>query len=154
MTISEISPGLILILGALLIPFLPGKLRVLWVVTLPVLGFLQALSLEPGLSGQIEVMGLELTTIRLDGLSRIFGYIFLIAAFIGGVYSFHKGGWVEHTAGMIYAGSAIGAVYAGDLVTLFLFWEGTAIASVFLIWASRTEAALAAGIRYLVIQVG
>ncbi|MEM1275637.1 MAG: Na(+)/H(+) antiporter subunit D [Pseudomonadota bacterium] len=154
MTISEISPGLILILGALLIPFLPGKLRVLWVVTLPVLGFLQALSLEPGLSGQIEVMGLELTTIRLDGLSRIFGYIFLIAAFIGGIYSFHKGGWVEHTAGMIYAGSAIGAVYAGDLVSLFLYWEGTAIASVFLIWASRTEAALAAGIRYLVIQVG
>ncbi|MEM8792947.1 MAG: Na(+)/H(+) antiporter subunit D [Pseudomonadota bacterium] len=154
MTISELSPGLILILGALLIPFLPGKLKVIWVVALPVLGLLQALSLEPGLSGQIEVMGLELTTIRLDGLSRIFGYVFLIAAFIGGVYSFHKGGWVEHTAGMIYAGSAIGAVYAGDLVSLFLYWEGTAIASVFLIWASRTEAALAAGIRYLVIQVG
>ncbi|MEM9043075.1 MAG: Na(+)/H(+) antiporter subunit D [Pseudomonadota bacterium] len=152
--ISELSPGLILILGALLIPFLPGKLRVIWVVTLPVLGFLQALSLEPGLSGQFEVMGLELTTVRLDGLSRIFGYVFLIAAFIGGIYAFHKGGWVEHTAGAIYAGSAIGAVYAGDLVTLFLFWEGTAIASVFLIWASRTEAALAAGIRYLVIQVG
>ena len=154
MTPAELSPGLILILGALLIPFLPGKLRVIWMVALPVIGFWQAMNLAEGLSGQIQVMGLELTTVRLDGLSRIFGIIFLIAAFLGGIYSFHVGGWVQHTAGMIYAGSAIGAVYAGDLVTLFLFWEGTAIASVFLIWASKTESAYRAGMRYLVVQVG
>ena len=160
--VPGLSPGLILILGALLLPFLPGKLRVIWMVLLPLLGLAQALGLNPGLSGQIEVMGLELTTIRLDGLSRIFGIIFLIAAFLGGIYSFHRGGWVEHMAGMIYAGSAIGAVYAGDLVTLFLYWEGTAIASVFLIWASaldhgngqRKPEAIATGMRYLVIQVG
>ena len=160
--VPGLSPGLILILGALLLPFLPGKLRVIWMVLLPVLGMWQALGLTPGLSGQIEVMGLELSTVRLDGLSRIFGIIFLIAAFLGGIYSFHRGGWVEHTAGMIYAGSAIGAVYAGDLVTLFLYWEGTAIASVFLIWASALDhgngqkkpEAIATGMRYLVVQVG
>ena len=61
---------------------------------------------------------------------------------------------MQETAGLIYAGSAIGAVFSGDLVSLFLFWEGTAISSVFLIWASRTDSAFKAGQRYLVMQVG
>jgi multicomponent Na+:H+ antiporter subunit D len=57
-------------------------------------------------------------------------------------------------AAMIYVGSAVGAVFAGDLITLFVYWEITAVSSVFLIWASRTEAAYRSGLRYLVIQVG
>ncbi len=47
----------------------------------------------------------------------------------------------------------IGGVFAGDLITLFLWWEGTAVASVFLIWARRTPASFSTGIRYLLIQV-
>ncbi len=152
--IGEISPGLVIIVGALLIPFLPGKARNVWGVLLPILAFAQFMTLEAGSDGLIDVMGLELTTIRVDGLSRIFGIIFMIATLISAIYQFHVGGWLQHTAGMIYAGSAIGAVFAGDLITLFLFWEGTAIASVFLIWASQTQRAYSAGMRYLVMQVG
>ena len=59
----------------------------------------------------------------------------------------------DQVAALAYAGSAIGAVFAGDLVTLFIYWEGTAIASVFLIWARRTEGAFYTGLRYLVIQI-
>ena len=44
--------------------------------------------------------------------------------------------------------------FAGDLVTLFIFWEGIAIASVFLIWASRNERAYRAGMRYIIIHIG
>ena len=162
MTLAELNPGLILIFGALLIPFWPGKLKVAWMVALPIAAFIHAVGLPEGMNGVVDVMGLELTTTRLDGLSRIFGYIFLLAAFLGAIYAWHVGGWLEHTAGMIYAGSAIGAVYAGDLVTLFLFWEGTAIASVFLIWAAATNVgngqknkrAIPAGMRYLIMQVG
>ncbi len=152
--LGDVSPGLILILGALAVPFLPGKLRTAWMLALPVLAFIQVLGLDHGLHGALSVFDLELTTLRVDRLSLIFGYIFLIATFLGVLYGIHVGGWMEHTAGLIYAGSALGAVFAGDLMTLFLFWEGTAIASVFLIWASRTERALAAGTRYLVVQVG
>ncbi|MEM7743549.1 MAG: Na(+)/H(+) antiporter subunit D [Pseudomonadota bacterium] len=152
--IGELSPGLILIIGALAIPFLPDRARPFWSMALPLVGAWQAFNLDPGLSGIIPVMGLDLVTVRLDGLSRIFGYIFLLATFLSAIYAFHVKGWLQHTMGMIYAGAAIGAVYAGDLVTLFLYWEGTAIASVFLIWASRTESAYAAGMRYLIWQVG
>ena len=39
---------------------------------------------------------------------------------------------------MLYAGSALGAVFAGDLVVLFIFWELLALTSVFLVWARGT----------------
>ncbi len=152
--IGELSPGLILILGAALVPFLGAHLRAVWILALPVIAFAHLLAFEHGLHGVVDVFDLELTTLRVDRLSLIFGYIFLLATLLGVIYQLNTAGRMEQAAGLIYAGSAIGAVFAGDLVTLFLFWEGTAIASVFLIWASRTERALNAGMRYLVIQVG
>ncbi len=152
--LGELSPGLVLILGAVLVPFLPGVLRKVYLLALPLVAFLQLLSLEHGLMGAMPLMGLELTTVRIDRLSLIFGYIFLLAAFLNTIYALHIRDWVQEASALVYAGSAIGAVFAGDLVTLFLFWEGTAISSVFLIWASRTPAAMAAGQRYLIVQIG
>jgi multicomponent Na+:H+ antiporter subunit D len=150
---GEISPGLILIIGALLIPLLRGHVRSAFMLLLPVAAFVHLLGLPHGEFGKAEFLGLELVTLRVDRLSLLFGYIFLLAAFLGVVYALHVGDTMQHVAALIYAGSAVGAVFAGDLVTLFVYWEATAIASVFLIWASRTERAYAAGLRYLVVQV-
>ncbi len=152
--ISELNPGLILILGALLIPLLPQMLRGVYMLALPVAAFAYLLQLPMGELGQLGLFDMTLVTARIDKLSLVFAYIFLIATFFGVVFALHLKGWVQHVAGMIYAGSAIGAVFAGDLVTLFVFWELTAIASVFLIWAARTTSAQKAGVRYLVVQIG
>ena len=122
-------------------------------LALPLIAFLLLYDMPYGLHGQIELMGLKLTTLRLDKLSFIFATIFLIATFLGAVYSLHDDDPVQQVSGLAYAGSAVGAVLAGDLLTLFLYWEGTAIFSVFLIWASRTESAYRAGMRYIIIQV-
>ncbi len=152
---NELNPGLIIILGALLVPLLPGRvLRGAYMLALPVAAFVYLLGLPMGEMGQVELMDLSLVTLRVDKLSFVFGTIFLIATALGVIYALHVGDWVQHTAGLIYAGSAIGAVFAGDFVTLFIFWEITAISSVFLVWASGTTSAMAAGLRYLVIQVG
>ena len=115
-TLANLSPGLILILGALAVPFLPGVLRKIWMLALPVLAFAHLLGLEQGMHGVITLFDLELTTLRVDRLSLIFGYIFLIAAFLGALYQLHVTGWMEQTAGMIYAGSAIGAAFALSLI--------------------------------------
>ncbi|MCB1509726.1 MAG: Na(+)/H(+) antiporter subunit D [Hyphomicrobiaceae bacterium] len=152
--IADLSPGLILIGGGLLLPLLPRAVRGWWMLLLPVLAFAQLVGLPTGNHGIMTLSGLELTTLRIDSLSRIFGYIFLIAAALTAIYALHDRDVVQQVAGLAYAGSAVGAVFAGDLVTLFIYWEGTAIASVFLIWASRTEKAYTAGMRYLIIQVG
>ena len=60
---------------------------------------------------------------------------------------------MQHVAGLLYAGSALGAIFAGDLLTLFVFWELMALSSVFLIFATRTRRALRAGFRYIMFQV-
>lgn len=151
--LGNLSPGVVLILGALLVPLLRGTVRRVWTIVLPLLALLQLLALPTGYGGHIHVLGLDLVTLRVDDLSWIFGLIFLIAAVLGMIYAWHERGWLQQTTGLLYAGSAIGAVFAGDLVTLFMFWEGTALTSVFLIWARRTDAAFQAGVRYLVIQV-
>jgi len=151
---ANISPGLILILGALLVPLLRGRARSVWLLVLPVIAFVHLLLLPEGYAGHLYVLGLDLVTLRVDNLSWIFGVIFLIATWLSMIYALHESDWLQPTAGLIYAGSAISAVFAGDLLTLFVFWEGTAIASVFLIWARGTDAAFKAGNRYLIIQIG
>jgi multicomponent Na+:H+ antiporter subunit D len=154
MTSSLLSPGLILILGAVLVPLLQGRLRSAYMLALPIVAFWHLIDLPYGEFGQMQVLGIDLVTLRVDRLSTVFGYIFLIAAFLGLLYALHVEDTLQHVAALVYAGSAVGAVFAGDLITLFVYWEGTAIASAFLIWATRTERAYAAGLRYLVIQVG
>jgi multicomponent Na+:H+ antiporter subunit D len=152
--IEGLPPGFILILGGLVAPFLKGRAQAVAAVVLPALGFAQLLLLEPGTYLHVQLFDYRLTLVRVDKLSLVFGYVFHISAFLGAVYSLHVRDGVQHIAALIYVGSAIAAVFAGDLITLFIYWELTAVASAFLIWASRTERAYRAGMRYLIIQVG
>ena len=112
---------------------------------------------QEGYQLQIEFLGHTLTPVRADRLSLLFGYLFHLGAFISIVYSLHlKDGdrpTVQHTAAVVYAGSALGAVFAGDFITLFVFWELLAVSSVFLIWARRSPRAVGAGMRYLLVHV-
>ena len=138
---AELTPGLVLILGALPVPLLGGRVRSLYLLALPVLASLLLLGMPDGVFGQVELFGLQLTTARVDGLSRFFGHAFLVAALLVAIYALHVRDTIQHVAGLVYAGSALGAVFAGDLATLFIFWELISLASVFLIWAARTPRA-------------
>jgi len=144
----------LLMLGACLLPLFPGRLKIGWMLALPVLSFLQLLQLPDGALIQFTLFDYTLTPVRVDRLSLIFGYVFHLAAFLSALYAAHVKDTVQHVAGLIYAGSAIAAVFAGDMISLFVNWELTAVSSVFLIWASRTEAAFRVGMRYMLIQVG
>jgi multicomponent Na+:H+ antiporter subunit D len=151
---SPVTPALVLLLGAFLVPVLPLRLRGVYMLALPLAGLWQTLALDHGSYGQIEIFGQTLVTLRVDKLSLLFAYIFHLAAFLCVIYALHVKDTVQQVAGLSYAGSAVGAVFAGDLITLFVFWEITAVTSAFLIWARRTERSYKAGMRYLVIQVG
>jgi multicomponent Na+:H+ antiporter subunit D len=151
---GEVSPGLILIVGALVVPVLRGRLRGAYMLLLPVLAFAYLLTLPYGELGQVRLFDVPLITARIDRLSLLFGYVFLLAALLGIIYALHVQDTMQHVAALVYAGSALGAIFAGDLVTLFIFWEGIAIASVFLIWAARNERAYGAGVRYIILHIG
>ena len=141
--------------GAALLFTLPkGHARAALLLAIPVAAGLMVWTLPEGNLWTARLIGLDLEFMRVDRLSRIFALIFTLAAFLGNLYAWHVRDTVQQVAALLYAGSAIGAVFAGDLITLFLYWEGTAMASVFLIWARRTEGAYHTGMRYLVVQVG
>jgi multicomponent Na+:H+ antiporter subunit D len=109
--------------------------------------------LDAGTFGTITMFGFELNHVRVDKLSLIFGYIFYVAAALGLIFAWHNHDIVEQASALVYVGAAIGAIFAGDLITLFIYWELTALASVFIIWAGRTDKAYSAAMRYLVIQL-
>ncbi len=153
MILNLLHPAIILIAGALVIPLLRGRMRNAYMLTLPLISLAILLFLPHGESARIDVFEYTLTTLRIDRLSFIFALIFHIAAFLVTLYAIHVKDTLQHVAALTYAGAAIGATLAGDLITLFIYWEITAIASVFLIWARGTECAYRAGIRYIIIQV-
>ena len=111
---TDFPVALILILGAALVPLLRGGLRTTYMALLPVASFVWLLALPQGEFAQLQLFGQSLVLMRVDRLSLIFGYIFLIASLLNVIYAQHVEDTVQHVASLVYAGSAIGAVFAGD----------------------------------------
>ncbi len=151
-----VPPVFIYVLGALALPFLRGSARRAWVLLVPLIALADMLVIYyGGYSGRFwsfDLAGFTLTFARIDALSMIFGFVFVIMSFIGNLYALHVKEWGQHTAAFLYAGSAIGTVFCGDLITLFIFWEVMAWSSVFLIWAGRRRESTHAGLRYLLVH--
>jgi len=154
MWMTELPPFVPFFVAALLAVITRGRLRNLILLATPVLGGLHLwFEVAPGMLATVSMMDFELSLMRADRLSLLFGYLFHLAAFIAAIFAWHVRDTTQSVASLVYAGSALGAVFAGDLVTLFIFWELLAVSSVFLIWARGSERAIRSGMRYLVFQV-
>ena len=153
-----LSPPLLLMLGSVVLAAAPRNvlprtvLRAL-LLALPVYSLWRFWGLDFGDYAQFELFGQTLTLVRIDPLSRIFVVIFHLAALIGSIYSFYVRDNFQPLVGIFYAGSALGVVLAGDLWTLFLFWEVAAVSSALLVWVRRSGKAAGAGLRYLGMQM-
>lgn len=140
-------------IAAILTLFTRGWLRAAIMIATPIVVAYILYTLGTGYTYTFELMGFELMPIRVDKLSMLFGYLFCIAALLGNIYALYHKDTIQHFAAQAYAGSAIGAVFAGDMLSLFIHWELMALTSSVLIFARRSEASLHAGIRYLVAQI-
>ncbi len=156
---GEIPPFLIFFAGAILVPFLSRtpRLRAAWMLLVPILGAVNLAGIGEGTEVSGRLLGYTLHLVRADRLSLLFGTLFHLGGFVSVLYSLHlrrgERASLQHASALIYAGAALGAVFAGDFITLFIFWEILAVSSVFLIWARGTRRAIQAGKRYLVFQV-
>jgi multicomponent Na+:H+ antiporter subunit D len=148
-----ISPALLLMLGAAAVPLLRGWPRGVLMVLMPAAGLVALWLLPEGTGATVDLFGLELTLLRVDALSRVFATGFLVAALLTAVYALHLRDSLQQATIVFYAGSAVGGCLAGDLLTLFVFWELAGLSSAFLIWAGRTERSYRAGMRYLIAQL-
>jgi len=149
---SNFPLAIIFVLGAILLPILPRRVRASAYLVFPIAAFYFLLQLEPGASLAFHFLDYELMPCRVDRLSLAFGYVFVIMGFLGGVYGFHVKDTVQQVTSLLYVGSSLGVVFAGDLFTLLIFWEIMAVSSLFLIWARRTPESRRAGFRYILVH--
>jgi len=151
--INPFPPAFIFIIGALAIPFLKGRIKQAYLLFLPVLGFIDIISLQPGTSWVYPFLSYQLVLCQVDQLSMVIGYIFLIIGFLALLYSIHVKEDGQHIAALMYLGSSLGVVFAGDFFSLFVYWEIMAATSVFLIWFRREKESLDAGFRYILMHL-
>ncbi|MEA3548698.1 MAG: Na(+)/H(+) antiporter subunit D [Thermodesulfobacteriota bacterium] len=145
-------PAFIMIIGALLLPLFKGSARKPFLLLVPVISFLTVCGLDEGVYGVVNFLDWELTFGRVDRLSQIFGFIMSLMCIVGTLYGLHEERVVDHIAAWLYVAGSLGVIYCGDFLTLFLFWELMAFASVFLVWFRRRPQSLAVGYRYLLVH--
>ena len=148
-----IHPGLVLVFGAFALPFLRGGTRGAVVLALPLLALFFLWLLPEGAQWHVQWLGYELAPLSVDKLSRLFATIFTLMACGGGLFALGQKSRLEIPAAYVYAGSAIGVALAGDLVTVFVFWELMAVGSTLVLWSAGTPAAWAASRRYVMIHL-
>jgi multicomponent Na+:H+ antiporter subunit D len=151
--ILTVPPAAIFIVGALLIPLFKGRVRQAYMLLIAVAAIIDVYFMQDGVYWLHPFMEYELILGRVDLLSKCFGYVFTIAALAMTFYALRVKEAGEHVAAFLYIGSALGVVFAGDLITVFIFWEVMAWASVVLVWYRRTKASIDAGFRYLLVHV-
>ncbi len=153
MTDFWIHPALVLLLGCLGLPLVPARLKKAFLLLVPALTFGSVLTMARGTYGEVHFLQWTLTFGRADALSLVFAHIMSLMCIIGTLFGLQVEEDGQHIASWIYVAGSLGAIFAGDLLTLFLFWEMMAFSSVFLIWYRRQPGSTAAGFRYLLVHV-
>jgi multicomponent Na+:H+ antiporter subunit D len=146
-------PALALFVGAALVAVLKGRLRSTVALAAPLAALALVLRAGDGVHAVWTFAGAELVPFAADPLSRLFGIIFAIMAFGGALFGLDQPRRVEMPAALLYAGAALGVAFAGDLVTVFLFWELMAVGSTLVIWSVATAEAYRASLRYLMVHL-
>ncbi len=147
-----LHPSIVLLLGALIIPLLKGVAQQSYRIALALVFIFLVFQTSIGIHGQFEVNGLEIITGRADKLSLVFAYVFSLITLIATIYSLHVKDNIQHVTAFIYAAAATGVAFAGDLITLYVFWEMMMLASVWLIWRRQSATSYASGYRYLLVH--
>lgn len=95
----------------------------------------------------------QLMLIHVDRLSWLFALAFTIMAVICSVYGYHNKKRLEGLAALVYAGSTVSMILAGDWISLIFFWELMAVSSMYLVYAGGMRDSRKASFRYIIIHM-
>jgi len=150
---AVLHPGLLVIAGGLALAACSGRLRAVIALGAPLAAAALVVAAPDGVLWSGSYLGFEIVPYSVDRLSRLFALIFAVMAFGGALFALKQPSRLELPAALVYAGSAIGATLAGDVVTLFVFWELMAVGSTLVIWSAATPSAYRASMRYMAIHL-
>jgi len=148
-----LPPGIWLILSGLLLAIADQRWRLPLILGAPLVALVGIWLLPFDATWSMEFLGHELRPLHSTTNGRLFATVFSLMALTGGIFAWRIANRVELGAAFVYAGSAVCVTFAGDLLTLFLFWELMALGSTLVIWAANTEAARRAAYRYLILHL-
>ena len=148
-----IPPALYLLAGALLIGLTRGTARTVVLFLTPLATLWAIWQVPDGVVFELAFLDYHIEPLEGSPVRRLFATIFVIMVLVGGLYAFRQAKWYELAAAYAYAAGAVGVSFAGDLISLFLFWELMALFSTVVVWCGGTPAARAAGIRYAVMHL-
>lgn len=150
---NSLPPALILMGAAALLPLFSRRVKPVVCLAAPLICLLVIYATPPGAHWSLSFLDYQLVLGQVDRLSKLFGYIFSLIAFLGMLFAWRVEDDLERCSALVYAGSALGVTFAGDFFSLYIFWEVMAVASTFLILARRTPAARRAAARYLLVHL-
>ncbi|MCB1757466.1 MAG: Na(+)/H(+) antiporter subunit D, partial [Gammaproteobacteria bacterium] len=145
-------PAILLLIAALLIGLTREAVRSAVVLLAPLLVLWSIWQIPDGVQATVPFLDYQLTPLEGSPVRRLFASIFAIMAFGGGLYAYRQARWQELASAYAYAAGAIGVSFAGDLISLFVFWELMALFSTLVVWCGDSPNAKAAGVRYAIMH--
>jgi len=149
-------PSLLFLIGLLFVPILRGGARKCWTLLLGAAGIVMVLSIGSSAPDLVVAIipGIETILLTTDPMRQLAGTIFALSGFLVIIYATYRDLPRLETMGILASvAAALGIVYAGDLITVFVFWELLALASLAIIWSSKDSQSSAAGYRYLLFHI-
>ena len=150
-----LPPSLALIGAGVLVPLTRGAVRSAVMLVAPVLCLALVWLVPVGAQVVVPFLDMELVVVSGTRLGRMFASVFAVMAFVGGLFALRQTRTAELAAAFVYAGAAVGVCFAGDLLTLFVFWEVMAIASTLVICSNGAQARrVGCAMRWCICWVG
>lgn len=148
-----IHPGLIMIAAGLLIIALPEKVRPYIQVGGPLIAAISLFFMNDQSSLIYNVSRtISIEFIQFDRLAYIFMLAFVIIAVLNAIYSLGVQKKLEAGMSLVYAGTVMGIILAGDCLSLIIFWELSVIPSTYLIYSRHCRKSGRASFRYLLVH--
>lgn len=141
-------PAMLLLFGAMLIAITRAGLRTAVIFGIPVITLWLIWQIPDGVAMPLSFLDYPLEPVEGSAVRRLFATVFAAILLVGGLFAYRTASRLELAAAFAYAGGAVGVTFAGDLITLFVFWEIMAVFSTVIVWCGNTHEARAAGLRY------
>jgi multicomponent Na+:H+ antiporter subunit D len=149
--LPAVAPPAFVVLGAaILVPFLSRRIGHALGFGAAAIVAVWALLMPAGTYLPVSFLGFDAVLFNVDAFSRVMGVIFGFIGAAAVLYSYSTDARTRQTGFALgYVGTSLGAVFAGDWLTLLFFWELMAVTSTLLVWDYGGEA-VRAGFRYAI----
>lgn len=152
MRMTDIPPALIILLGALLAPLLGGRARWLALLLPGLAAGLAWWAISAQDSTVVSLAGLVLNPVHVHAPTAAFATVMCVMLAGGLLYGMRTLSRWELAGAFVNAGGALGVLFAGDMITFFVFWEIMTLGATALIWAGGQSGSERAGLRYFAMH--